>query len=64
MSTTLPIAPDEMLALLNSTEKRPVACANPLRAQLLGMFDKLDARGQQAVIACAVFHLRYPQEKS
>lgn len=35
---------------------------DPCKAQLIGMFDKLDNRGQQAVIACAAFHLRYPKE--
>lgn len=36
---------------------------DPCKAQLIGMFDKLDQRGQQAVLACAAFHLRYPKEK-
>lgn len=35
---------------------------DPCKAQLIAMFDKLDQRGQQAVITCAMFHLRYPKE--
>ncbi len=42
------------------TPVKPVL-VDPCKAQLLCMFDKLDNRGQQAVLACAAFHLRYPK---
>lgn len=45
-------------------ESAPVVpmLVDPVKAQLIGMFDKLDQRGQQAVLTCAAFHLRYPKE--
>lgn len=36
---------------------------DPVRAQLLHMFDLLDQRGRDCVMSCAANNLRYPKEQ-
>lgn len=57
----LPMTPEEIMAqqLLFPTTLSAVR-----EAHLLSVFRLLDARGQDAMINCGVFHMRYPKEKT
>lgn len=53
---------------LNAHEARhaagQMAMQNPRAAHAMSIFMQLDPRGQDAMINCGVFHLRYPKEKA
>ncbi|MES2349123.1 MAG: hypothetical protein V4641_16300 [Pseudomonadota bacterium] len=41
-----------------------MSCTTDREAHMLSIFRQLDARGQDAMINCGVFHMRYPKEKT
>lgn len=53
------------IATLEPTQARHVAgqavMADPRIAHAMAIFCQLDSRGQEAMINCGVFHLRYPK---
>lgn len=75
MTKTPPLAPAEILGIMNEADKQeqirnfdthaPLKAPSPLAARiqhLLHMALELDERGVEAVINCAAFHRRYPKE--
>lgn len=70
MTTAPPLAPAEIVVLLNEVEHpahaRHIAgqavMTRPKLAHLMHIAVDLDERGLDALINCAAFHRRYPKE--